>query len=158
MTGEKETAKRYRRWPKVLLVVSLTLNLLFVGLIAGTVWREGGHRGHDRADRLMPLVMALPRSDRRALRTEFEQQITKHRTNTAGPSHDRLEHLLIVLRSRPFDADALRQHFTERVTWHEQRVRVGRDALVLRIIGLSDEERAKYADRLESRATHRRRH
>ena len=39
-----EAAKPARRWMKPLLIISLALNLLFVGLIAGSIWKHR-HRG-----------------------------------------------------------------------------------------------------------------
>lgn len=39
-----DTAKPARRWMKPLLIVSLAMNLLFVGLIAGSIWKHR-HRG-----------------------------------------------------------------------------------------------------------------
>ena len=46
MTVTPEPEKETRRvWPRVVLVVSLGLNLLFVGLMLGAVARHGGPEG-----------------------------------------------------------------------------------------------------------------
>ena len=44
-TGTKAAAPRNRRWLWPLLIVSLALNLLFVGLVAGRLWMHGGGPG-----------------------------------------------------------------------------------------------------------------
>lgn len=152
MSEQKHAMPKARSWPKILLIVSLTFNLLFVGLVAGALWRMGPHAKHDRGDRLIPLVMALPKAERDALRSEFREWVASHHQQQNVGPRDRMQQLLVVLRDQPFDAEALRKHFEERVNLHEQQLQIGRDALIVRIIGLSDVERAAYADRLERRA------
>ncbi len=161
MTDSNDTAPKPqpkpRRWPGVLLAISLALNLLVVGVVAGAVWRSGHRTGHERADRLMPLIMALPGEARRALRAEFAQQLAATREAHGAPGPERLQRLLVILRARPFDPAALKAHFQERAVVHERQLRIGREVLIARISGLSDRERAAYADRVEHRARRRRR-
>ncbi len=157
MPEHMQKSVRKSRWPKIVLVGSLTLNLLLIGLIVGTIVRVGPHSRHDRGDRLIPYILALPNSDRQAMRTEFEHKIEKRRSDRRRSSGARLDELLTVLRSQTFDPDKLRSIFEERVDWHWRQLHEGRDALILRISGLSEEERLLYADRLERRLQRSRR-
>lgn len=73
--------KQGRRWPRVLLVVSLALNLLFVGLIVGGLWARwhGGapkHRVYSGAvEQLMPDLQQSQRQNARGLLETYETEI-----------------------------------------------------------------------------------
>lgn len=148
---ELPTGKKWR-WSKLILAVSLTLNLLVAGVAVGSLWRADRHAHHDRGDRLIPLVMALPREDRQMLRKEFEAQWSAKRAERQSDGNTQIGQLLIVLRARPFDPVALQQHFDDRMQRHEHQLQIGRNALVARITALSEAERMSYADRLERRS------
>lgn len=71
---------RKRRWLGALLVVSLALNLLFFGLVAGAIWskRQGGWVGprhHAFATAMRRVMKELP-EDRRKVAEEI---VTRHR-------------------------------------------------------------------------------
>jgi len=140
---------------RILLAVSLAANLLIVGIVAGFLWRGGPHR-HGAEDRLMPMIMALPAEERRALRDSFEHELADGRLVESGRKAGRLPELLAILRRSPFDREALRVHLARRISRHESHLRIGRDILIDRISGMSDAERLAYADRLERRVRHRR--
>ena len=100
-----------RRRVKVVLALSLALNLLFVGVFAGAIWRNAdGPGGHGRAtppglqSYAAPYVRALPRADKRALRNALRE---------GHPHPSRVERqagyakMLVALRAEPFDAAAV---------------------------------------------------
>lgn len=78
---EGSPRKQGRRGSRVLLVVSLALNLLFVGLIAGALWARwhGGapkHRVYSGAvEQLMPDLQQSQRQNARALLKTYEAKI-----------------------------------------------------------------------------------
>jgi len=155
--GDEKSRLRVRNAGfRILLAVSLAVNFLVAGAVAGFLWRGGPHR-HGAEDRLMPMIMALPREERRVLKDSFERGLADWRGAEQGRPAGRFSELLAILRRSPFDEEALRAHLAERVSRHESHLRIGGDILIDRISGLSDAERAAYADRLERRARHRRR-
>lgn len=80
-----------RRWVKPLLVVSLALNLLFVGLVAGAFWRHGfgawgGPKGKIFAAAIEQLITELPAEKRKKaedvlarLRSELQPRAQERR-------------------------------------------------------------------------------
>lgn len=151
------SARKPRKWPRVLLAVSLTLNLLVLGLVIGA--KAGGHtergfdpRGPDRgAIRDLgfgPVAGAFDRKDRRAI-----GRALRERSGSFADNRKTLEgefnQMLSVLRADPFDAGALAALMdgqSERMRHRGETLRV----LVLeRISRMSPEERAGFADRIE---------
>lgn len=146
MNDENKPPKT-RLWVRVLLGVSLALNLLVLGLIGGAMLRFGGPDGMRAPPRSVgaALFRELPREDRRALRAG------------AGESHDQrhvrlkadAKALGAALRATPFDAGAmealLEGHAKTRAESHMSLQRAWLD----RVIAMSNAERQAYADRLE---------
>ncbi|MFV2052089.1 hypothetical protein [Aliiroseovarius sp. YM-037] len=146
---------RPSQWWKVVLAISLSLNLLIVGALAGAVWRQG--RAPDRAEGrdvgVLPLFLALPREDRRGIRAEIERGLAAEPSvpDAGGPT------LVEALRQTPFDREAVEALFEKHGARQEVRHRVGQRVLLDRIGEMSDADRAAYADRLEKRLEGRRR-
>lgn len=142
-----------RRRFKVLLVVSLTLNLLFVGVFAGAVWRNAGPDGQARRGPALqnyaaPYVQALPRDERRAL----------HRAMRADhPKPDRkaryavYAQMLAALRAAPFDPGAVQSVLDGQRDASVGVQQAAQDQWMMTVTAMSAEERAAYADSLEER-------
>jgi len=145
--NEETKPPKTRLWVRVLLGVSLALNLLVLGLVGGAMLRFGGPEGMRAPPRSVgaALFRELPREDRRALRSG------------AGESHDQrharlkadAEALGAALRATPFDAGAmeilLEGHAKTRADSHMFLQRAWLD----RVVAMSDAGRQAYADRLE---------
>ena len=148
MTVTPEPEKETRRvWPRVVLVVSLGLNLLFVGLRRGAVARPGGPEGRRPPPSVgAALYRALPHEDRQELR-EATRPIRDREQMRSRDEKD-LERIVEALRASPFDAAAL----SELVNRDFERRRDGlasmQAAWLQRIERMSDEERDDYAGRL----------
>ena len=154
-----------RGWVKVLLVLSLALNLLVLGLVAGAGWHhyqrgEGWHHGK-RSHMPMGLRLygrALERGDREALiaaaRAEMGEAGAGRRELRAHFSG-----VVTVLRAEPFSPEALAEALAaQRATAGAYFAR-GHDLLVAHVAGMSPEARRVFADRLEGRLErYRRRH
>jgi uncharacterized membrane protein len=142
------------RWVKVLLGLSLAVNLAVAGMVAGIVLRHDG--GRERQDRVAPLaafgapyMKALPRDDRRAV-------LRSLRAGEAGPLPDRAARramfleVVEVLRARPFEPQALAEAVSrqsEASVAAQQRVQ---DAWLGVVGAMSQEERMAYADAVEA--------
>lgn len=151
MTEHTKPRRRFR----ILLGLSLALNLLVVGIVAGAVWRSGGDRDgrwHRAPPSLQnyaePYVRALPRAERRALHKAIRQS---HPQSGRAARREAYAAMLAALRAEPFAPDAV-----------EGILKAQRDRVVsvqsaaqaqwmASVMAMSPAERAAYADRLEER-------
>jgi len=153
-----EAVKRSRRWPKVLLVVSLFFNLLVLGAVAGAHLRDGREPGRypasDRAAMhatgFAPFFDALPRE----ARGEFGKAL-RARGASARPDRAALEaefaQIITVLKAEPFDRAALETVMAAQQARVSTRVEAGRVALLDVLARMSPAERSAFAERMEQR-------
>jgi uncharacterized membrane protein len=149
-------AARSPRWVKIVLLVSLTLNLGMAGLLAGAAFRPGHGEGADAA--LAPVGLrlfgaALPETAREGLRRDLGERraemIAARRALRAE-----LGALLAALRAEPFDpAEAARALGAQREIAAAQIV-LGQEALLARLAAMSPDERRRFADRIEAELRH----
>ncbi|EAR49427.1 hypothetical protein OG2516_15209 [Oceanicola granulosus HTCC2516] len=135
---------------RIVLLLSLALNLAVVGLVAGAAL-SGKRFAPPRYDlSLGPIGAALSEEDRRAIGARLRDQPGL----PSGPRARRrmMEEMLAVLRSDPFDpaplAEAMAQHRARSAAVLE----AGQAALLERLAAMSPAERAALADRLEAGA------
>lgn len=137
------------RWMPVVLVASLALNLAVAAAVGGAMWRFHGRDGHHgrHMSGQAPLLFALDREDRREIRRQMRPP--------PGERGAHMRQMVALLRSTPFDADAVKQVLeTQRGT--SLRLQDAASAVWLRRVGdMSDEERARYASRLEELVSRR---
>lgn len=141
---------RTRGWIRILLAVSLALNLAVAGLAVGAFVKNGGPPPrHDERDMgLGPLGDALSREDRRALRKEFLARFPELKIGRAALQAD-FAALMAALRADPFDPvalDAAVQVISDRNT---ERLATIRDIISDYLKSLTPEARVAFADRLE---------
>lgn len=138
---------RSRWWLRALLIVSLALNLMFIGLGVGAAMRFGGHDGGRTPPTIgAALYRALPSEDRAAMR----EQMRELRRADRGESR-RIEAAAIIeaLGRTPFDADALAAVTGAQLNRHSGRFEAIQAAWLNRITAMNDADRAAYARRLE---------
>ena len=152
MTDQKPTGSPL--WMRILLVVSLGLNLLVIGAVAGAVItrdRPGGPADRVRTARdIAPpaFVMALEAEDRRALVTAFRGAAPDGRPNRKA-MRQTLNALLQELRSEEFDPETVHSLLASQRNAALSRQTAGAEVFVAHIAGMSAEDRRAYADRLE---------
>ncbi len=136
------------RWMRVLLVVSLALNLLIAGAAVGMFLRGGPPSVAVRDLGFGPFAAALSPEDRAALRQTFLAQ--------AGPAGDGrramredIRALLAALRAQPFDPDALHDSLARGAERTQGRLKLGLSLIEDRVVTLSQADRLALADRLE---------
>ena len=145
------------RWRWV-LPLSLTANLLVVGLIGGAALRhafeEGG--GGPMAVRDLgfgPFTAALSRDDRDALRRSFTIRAGELRDlRPAGRAE--FDRLLASLRAVPFDLAVVKAEMARQRDRMAERLGLGQDLMVERIAAMTDGERAEFADRVAGALRH----
>ncbi len=142
-------------WWRVLLGVSLALNLLVIGLVIGMLARFGGPDGVRPPPQALgaALYRELPRTERKAFR-EAMRDVSGERWDSR---RNQAKALGAALRATPFDAaslgELLSDHATHRVKWQSALNAAWLD----RVAAMSDNERIEYADRVEQALLHRHR-
>lgn len=144
------------RWLKPALLVSVALNLAFLGAIGGALWK-GLPEGRSMTGRDLgfgPFSEALLPQDREAMaRALLERGGSPREMRRA--MMENFSALLAALRSEPFEPDAVRAVFADFDANGRERLRLGQQLLEERIIAMSPAERAEFAGRLEDRLSRR---
>lgn len=148
-----------RPWLKVVLALSLILNLMVIGVVVGfgakrfdDDRRGGGKDGRSSYERvdpaLGPVGRALPSPHREAAGRAFEERV--------GPREDarqflaqQLSTMVTLLRADPFDAEAFADSIEAQRRDYSMRSDVGREVVIEQIKSMSPEHRYELADRLE---------
>ncbi len=151
--NERQDKPGTGRWMRVLLVVSLAVNLAVVGVVAGWAMRHGGHHGHHPSRLDMaggPLTRALSDEDRREIGQRMRQVWRDSGGNRAG-FRSSFDALVVDLRAVPFDPDRVAERMREQRQGFAARFEMGQEVLIAHLAAMSDADRAAYADRLEER-------
>ncbi|PTE13534.1 periplasmic heavy metal sensor [Pseudogemmobacter blasticus] len=136
-------------WVKLLLGVSLALNLAVAGLAAGAFLRDGGPpQRRDRDLGFGPLGEALSHQDRKALRAEFLRSAPELVRGRAEMQAD-FTALVTVLRAPVLDPAALDSALATIANRNAEMLAKGREVIAGHLKAMSPEARAEFADRLE---------
>lgn len=156
MTESMPPAPKPRRWLMPVLLVSVALNLLVVGVIAGS-WLspDGPRRGGDdrRAVRGVlgePFFRALPDEHRRELVSEIRQRGETFRDGREA-LRQRVANFLGALRAESFDRAEVKRLMDEQRRVATDRQDFGEALLLDRLEAMTSGERTSYADALEAR-------
>lgn len=136
------------RGVKIALVVSVALNLAVAGLAVGAWLGNGSHKGMPRDMSFGPFSEALDDTDRRAIRRALLERVGEFREQREAARAE-FETLLASLRADPFDPAALKSALAALEARNAERLELGRTLIETRLIEMSPEERAAFADRLE---------
>jgi uncharacterized membrane protein len=138
--------KPTRGW-RVILILSLALNFIVVGIVAGTAMSGRLGKGPPRAFEFGPgpLARALEPADRRALGRVLRRDGDVRRMDMRG----QFTLILSSLRQDPFDPAALRGLMDEQGERFRAVQAKSSEALITRIMAMTPDERAAFADRFE---------
>ncbi|NJM82957.1 MAG: periplasmic heavy metal sensor [Tabrizicola sp.] len=143
-------------WIKVLLALSLAVNLAVIGVVAGAVLKNGPRGASGPRDiGIGMLSEALSREDRRALRAEFLARAPDLKDQRQAAKAE-FAALLSALRMAPLDPRQLETALTAIEKRNATRLALGRDVLLARLVGMTEADRTAFADRLERGLTRRR--
>ena len=134
---------------KITLVLSLSLNLLVVGMVVGTAGRMVGHMGTPPriADTGGAYTAALAPRDRRAIGQAMSEHYRS--TNTARPSvREEYRTMIRVLRADPFDREAAQEVLDRQTEYADTRRTLSERVFLDRLEQMSQEERQKFVSRL----------
>ena len=148
MSQSPDTSARPPRLWRIVLAVSLALNLAVAGLALGAVVKHR-HEGTDRsAPRFGPFSDALDHQDRAALRGAFRAALPDFRDERAAIRAE-LAEVLPILRAEPFDRGALAAAMDRMGQRTAERLAKGQALMLDHIAAMTPEARASFADRLE---------
>lgn len=147
-------AKTYRMRPtlRVVLFLSLAMNLVVVGLVAGFIVRGGPPHPPKRggSDYVIPYTRAFDEDQRkdvwRSLKRDFAERRERggDRAGVIAGYNQALE----VLRAEPFDQAAMIAVLEGQTARANERLAAGQQVLTNHLSALTQAERAAYADRL----------
>lgn len=137
------------RWMRLVLVLSLGLNLAVLGVVVGMVLRGGEHRPPRALDlSLGPITRALAPEDRRAVNMAVRQG-PGQRSSRQGRAAERAA-LLAALRAEAFVPEALLALLSAQRGRADQWAQSGHEAFVARVAQMPYEARLELAERLEA--------
>lgn len=148
---EQKTRAPMRRSLRILLFASLAANLVIVGLAAGAVLgkHKSGGKPPRNADFMGAYTRALPDEDRRAIGKSIRDF---HRKSgiTREEAREQFQAMLAILRTSPFDEDAMKLRMAEQAKAAFDRREAAQQFWLDRISAMSDAERQDYADQIEA--------
>lgn len=153
MTGDTPKTERGWPWGRIILILSLSLNMLVAGLVAGTLLRDGPDRSSERrleaADLgFGPYVAALGPEERRTLVQAARREGSGLREHRAKVRRQ-FEEMLTLLRAETLDVAALDRLLSEQQAALTDWQGIGQRLLVENLAQMDAAERAEYADRLD---------
>lgn len=143
-----------RGW-RVVLIVSLTLNLMVVGLVGGLFLAKGGRPHHPMPVREVSFgayTAALSREDRNALRSSFMAEAPNFRDIRAAIREENRQ-LLDALRAEPFLVERVLAVMEQQRERGWARFKLGQQLLAEQIVAMEPEARRAFSDRLEAALT-----
>lgn len=155
------TVRRAGRGLKIVLALSLALNLLVIGVIGGGIFKHGRSPARmEPTSELRALWWALPDEARRDLRGALGPgqdggARPPNREERRARAAERMAQLGAMLRADPFDAEAFAALLEDERDSRAQRIDLAHAAFVARLARLSADERAAMAERLENRRSRR---
>ncbi len=134
-----------RRLWRVVLVVSLCLNLALIGMIAGAAFSGKAMGGPPSrvSFGLGPVTDALDRDDRRAIAREVRGRMGNRVARRAD-----MQSLVDVLIADPFDPDALHDLIRSQSQQAAEVVSSAQAAFVMRVNNMTPDQRAALAQRI----------
>lgn len=137
-----------RLW-RILLVVSLALNVAVLGLAGGALMRDkvGGRPPSGVEFGAGPLGRALSPDDQREIGKAIRDRVDFSRDNRPSPRRAMRE-LQEALVAEPFDVEQFETVLQDTVRRAAQFQTAAQDALVEHVSKMSPEERAAFAERL----------
>jgi uncharacterized membrane protein len=136
---------------KILLGISLAINLAVIGVVSGAIFRKGddGPRrgsGGGQAHYARPYIQALPREERRAI---FEASRAAKKGVDRASRRAMYQKVIDILRSEIFDRPAVEVVLSEQMEVTSRAQNSVQEQWLNRIEEMDFQERSAYADAVE---------
>lgn len=149
MTDADETRAAPRRWLRVVLFLSLALNLLVVGAVAGFVLKGPPLPRGDRNDPVLPYTRAFDEDQRRAVWQDLRRGLTRDGGAMRAGYLEDYRSALEILRADPYRPDRMEALLAAQAARGAEVRAEGQKVLSAYLAAMSVEARKAYADRLE---------
>jgi uncharacterized membrane protein len=150
----RQAELRLRRW-RIAFYASLAVNLLFLGVVGGAILKGPPPRMGGGDPGLGAYAEALDDEDRKALRMAFRSRESSVRSvRLAITEHQNA--VIAALRARPFQPEALDMTLQRQHATIAEQIAIGQQMLRDRLVAMTDDQRAAFADRLERSQKRRR--
>ena len=146
-----EAAASTGKGVKILLALSLGVNMLVVGAVGGMIFAHRGDSGMRPNLRDMsygPYTRALSREDRKAIGVALRRETGSFQQNMPK-TREMYRALLAVLKADVYDRDAVHKLVKDQQAIGLNRQQVGQRLLLDRLDGMTPKERRGFANRLE---------
>jgi uncharacterized membrane protein len=156
--GDVENKVSTGRWVKVLLAVSLGLNMLVLGAVGAMVYthRSDAQQPRDlREASYGPYSRALSPQDRKIIGEALRREAGSLRENLPKIK-ETFQALILALQAEDYDRDAVHGLIAEQQALGLKRQQVGQRLLLERLDSMTVEERRAFAKRLQRTLRHRR--
>lgn len=130
-----------------LLILSVTLNLVIAGIVAGAVLRHPPPPDPGRGPAFGAYDRAFSEEDRKALREAFGREAPEFRKGWQAMQDDTAE-LLTTLRTEPYDSSKADAIFARQRERGGQMMALGQRLMAQRLAEMTPAEREAFADRL----------
>lgn len=146
MADAKMPAPRPSRLWRIVLVISLALNLAVVGLVVGSAvsGRLGKEPPRSFDLGLGPVARALDKDERRAIGRALRQDGVMRDFNLRG----RVSGMVEALKAEPFEPDVLRALMTEQASRVAEVQATAQNAFIEQIVAMTPDRRREFADQL----------
>jgi hypothetical protein len=143
----KAPAQPKRIW-RIVLVVSLALNLAVAGVVGGTLISGRAGDGPPRSFDLgiSPIARALSPEERR----EVTSSLRRDRVMRGADLRGRADAIVTALKAEPYDPDVMRGLLQEQAAQVATVQGKAQDAFLDAITQMTPERRADFADQLEN--------
>lgn len=146
MADDKTPQARPSRLWRVVLVLSLALNLAVIGVVVGSAasgrWGDGPPRSFDLG--LGPIARALEPQERRAI----GRKLREDRSLRDFDLRDRVNRVVAALQADPFEADVLRALLAEQSERITAVQATAQEVVVEQITAMTPERRRAFADQV----------
>lgn len=154
--------ERFRnlKLPKIVLALSLALNLAVVGVVVGA-WLGGGGRHHEARENsarwsVGPFGRALSKEDRREMGERFRKNKSGELRKQRSALRSAALNMVDALRADPFDPDTVAQILQDQRSLGVSQRALGHGILLDQINSMTPDERDGFAGRLEEALSRRR--
>lgn len=146
MADDKTPQARPSRLWRIVLVLSLALNLAVIGVVVGSAasgrWGDGPPRSFDLG--LGPIARALEPQERRAI----GRQLREDRSLRDFDLRDRVNRVVAALQADPFDPAVLRVLLAEQSERITAVQATAQEVVVEQITAMTPERRRAFADKV----------
>jgi uncharacterized membrane protein len=147
--SEPVSAMKMKLWLRLVLFGSLALNLLVVGLFAGSLMHRGKPHKGPRMDAVTPYARALEQEQRREMSQQLRRSYLKQSKAQRGEIVAGYERALAILRADRFDASQMQQVLEQQQAASHARRAQGQGIMLQVLSDMTPAQRLAFADRLE---------